>query len=88
LKAEFLDSVYLQQNAFDPVDAANTMERQVYTFKKVQEILQKDIKATDKDNARDIFFNLTALFRNWNASVWREGDFKGYEEQINQFLRS
>ncbi len=35
LKAEFMDAVYLQQNAFDEVDAYNTIERQVYTFKKV-----------------------------------------------------
>jgi V/A-type H+-transporting ATPase subunit A len=39
LKMEFLDSVYLQQNAFDPVDAYNTMERQVYTFTKVFAVL-------------------------------------------------
>ena len=88
LKAEFIDAVYLQQNAFDDVDAYNTMERQVYVFKKITEVLQKEITAQDKDDARQIFFKLTALVRNWNSSEWEGEDFKKYEEQINEFLGS
>jgi len=87
LKAEFLDSVYLQQNAFDKVDAYNTMERQSYVFKTVTQVLNKEIKAADKDDARDIFFGLTALFRNWNSSEWESEDFKKYEAEINDFLK-
>jgi V/A-type H+-transporting ATPase subunit A len=86
LKAEFLDSVYLQQNAFDPVDAANNMERQIYVYNKVYRMLKKEIVAKDKDDARDIFFRLTALFKNWNSSKWQSDDFNGYEKQINDFL--
>jgi len=86
LKAEFLDAVFLQQNAFDPVDAANNMERQVYVFNKVDQLLKMEIPAKDKDDARDIFFKLTALFRNWNSSEWQKEDFQGYEKQINEFL--
>jgi V/A-type H+-transporting ATPase subunit A len=88
LKAEFIDAVYLQQNAFDDVDAYNTMERQVYAFKKVNELLQKEITAQDKDDAREIFFRLTALLKNWNSSEWESEDFKKYEEQINEFIGS
>ncbi len=87
LKAEFLDSVYLQQNAFDAVDAYNTMERQAYSFHMVEKILKKDIAAKNKDDARDIFFRLTALFKNWNASAWQGEEFKRFESQINDFLR-
>ena len=86
LKAEFLDSVFLQQNAFDPVDAYNTMDRQVYVFTKLQEILKKEIQVKDKDEARDTFFKLTALFKNWNSSEWESDDFKAYEKQINDFI--
>ena len=88
LKAEFIDAVYLQQNAFDDVDAYNTIERQVYVFNKVYEVLQKEISAKDKDDAREIFFRLTALVKNWNSSEWESDDFKKYEEQINEFLGS
>ena len=88
LKAEFIDAVYLQQNAFDDVDAYNTMERQVYAFKKITEVLRKEITAQDKDDARQIFFRLTALVKNWNSSEWESENFKKYEEQINEFLGS
>ena len=88
LKAEFVDAVYLQQNAFDPVDAYNTIERQVRSFRKVNQILEKDIQSKDKDDARQIFFRLTALFKNWNSSEWENDEFKRYEEQIDEFLRS
>jgi len=88
LKAEFLDGVYLQQNAFDEVDAYNTMERQVYVFKVVNRLLDKEISAKDKDEARNLFFRLTSLFKNWNSSKWESVEFKDYEEQINEFLRS
>jgi V/A-type H+-transporting ATPase subunit A len=86
LKAEFLDAVYLQQNAFDKVDASNTIERQVYTFKKVAQILDKDIVAKDKDDARNIFFRLSSLVRNWNSSAWQSEEWKRFESQINEFV--
>lgn len=87
LKAEFIDAVYLQQNAFDAVDAYNTMERQIYVFKKVFQIMKKDVTAKDKDEARDIFFRLTALVRNWNSSEWESEEFGKYEKQIDEFLK-
>ena len=87
LKAEFLDSVYLQQNAFDKVDAYNTIERQVYTFSKVYQILKKDIPARDKDDARNIFFSITSTFKNWNTAPWESEEFRRFEGQIDDFLQ-
>jgi V/A-type H+-transporting ATPase subunit A len=86
LKAEFLDAVYLQQNAFDTVDAYTTIERQAHAFGKVVEILEKDIKATDKDDARSTFFRLTSLFRNWNSSAWESDNFKKLQSEIDEFI--
>jgi len=86
LKSEFVDAVYLQQNAFDKVDAFNTMERQAYSFFKVHQIHQKEIKAKDKDDARNIFFSLSALFKGWNTAAWQSQEFQRYESQINEFL--
>lgn len=88
LKAEFLDSVYLQQNAFDPVDAYNTIERQVYVFKVVDKVLKKQIKAADKEEARNIFLRLVTLFKNWNSQAFQSAEFKQFEAQINEFLGS
>ncbi len=63
------------------------MERQVYTFKKVFQRLLKDISAKDKDDAREIFFRLSSLFRNWNSSPWQGDEWKRFETQINDFLK-
>jgi V/A-type H+-transporting ATPase subunit A len=86
LKMELLDAVYMQQNAFDAVDAYNTMERQIYVFNKIDQVLHKEIQAKDKDDARNIFFRLTALIKNWNSSTWESDDFKNYEKEIHAFL--
>jgi V/A-type H+-transporting ATPase subunit A len=87
LKAEFLDAVYLQQNAFDKVDAYNTIERQVHTFSKVYQILKKDIPAGDKDEARNIFFRITSTFKNWNSAPWKGDEFRRVEGEIDDFLK-
>ena len=42
LKAEFLDAVYLQQDAFDPVDGASSAERQRHVFAVVARILEAE----------------------------------------------
>ncbi|MBU2548033.1 MAG: V-type ATP synthase subunit A [Proteobacteria bacterium] len=87
LKAEFLDSVYLQQNAFDEVDAYNAMDRQARTFLKILDILDKEFTIPDKDQARDVFFRLTALFKNWNASEWLSEAFLKIEAEIDEVLK-
>ncbi len=65
-KAEFFDNVYLQQNAFDPVDAATRKERQQFVFDKILEVVALDFDFTDKDHARRTFVKIQDLFRNLN----------------------
>ena len=88
LKAEFLDNVYLQQNGFDPVDAATGEERQKYVFSKiVNDILKRKFDFTDKDEARKFFYNLRHLFVDWNYKVWGQEDAKKEERKIDQLLK-
>src|SRR5574344_672669 len=49
LKGEFLDAVYLQQNAFSAVDAATPAERQQAMFDVVEKALFTDYKFKEKD---------------------------------------
>ncbi|NLF40559.1 V-type ATP synthase subunit A [bacterium] len=83
LKAEFLDAVYLQQDAFDTVDAATPLERQQYVFAKVSEVLRTHFDLKEKDAARRFFLELTQLFKTWNPAEWESDDFKRIEQQIN-----
>ena len=88
LKAEFLDNVYLQQNGFDPVDAATGEERQKYVFSKiVNDILKRKFDFTDKDEARKFFYNLRHLFVDWNYKVWGQEEAKKEERKIDQLLK-
>jgi len=86
LKAEFLDAVYLQQDAYDPVDAACSLERQQYVFTKVSDILQSEFTFDEKDSARTYFLALTQEFKNWNPCEWQSEQFKENEKKIDTKL--
>ncbi len=87
LKAEFLDSVYLQQNGFDKVDASTPLERQQYVFKKILWVLTGRFSFDEKDDAREYFYELRHLFIDWNYAEWGSEKFKTQEENINNFLK-
>ncbi|MCX7847117.1 MAG: V-type ATP synthase subunit A [bacterium] len=84
LKAEFLDAVYLQQDAFDKVDVATPLERQRHVFNVVLHILQTDFSFPDKDTARRFFLELTQEFKNWNPTLFQSPEFNQIEARIAQ----
>ena len=88
LKGEFLDAVYLQQNGFDPVDAATTAQRQEYVFTKiVKNVLKREFLFKTKEDARHFFYTLRHLFIDWNYKKIKSADFKSQEEKIDQALK-
>ena len=66
LKSEFLDTVYLQQNAFSEVDASTPEERQKTMFDVVEKALFTDYKFETKDDTRAFFMSLQQAFIDWN----------------------
>ena len=58
LKGEFIDEVYLQQNAYDAVDDATSEERQKYVFNVLHETLTARLKLRDKESARSFFHEI------------------------------
>ena len=72
LKAEFFDSAYLQQNAFDDVDAATSIDRQRFVFDKILEIVEADFAFENKDEARHTLQKIGSMFVNWNYARWDE----------------
>lgn len=68
-KGEFIDSVYLQQNSFDPVDAMVSVERQKLAFSVLYDILNSDFSFTDKKNVRAFFNELRQRFLDWNSTA-------------------
>ena len=76
LKADLFDNCYLQQNAFDEVDAATPAERQQLVFDKVLEVIETDFEFDTKDQARKTLVQVSDLFRNWNYAAWDSDEFK------------
>jgi V/A-type H+-transporting ATPase subunit A len=68
-KALFLDIVYLQQDAYDKVDASVSLERQRLAFSKVHALVSRDYAFADKAAVRDYFTRLTGLFKNFNYAA-------------------
>ena len=83
LKAEYLDAVYLQQNAFHDVDAATPADRQKYVFGFISRLLKTRLKFEDKEAARGFFQKLTQATRDWNQIEFESDEFKKQEEQLN-----
>ncbi len=67
-KATLLDMVYLQQDAFDPVDAAVSRERQLASFRMILTLINRDYSFKDKKEAREFFTRITGHYKNWNYS--------------------
>ncbi|RKY82692.1 V-type ATP synthase subunit A [candidate division KSB1 bacterium] len=86
LKSEFLDSVYLQQDAFDKVDASASPARQEYFAKKIDKILTSDFNFESKDEARDFFTQLRQKFIDLNYIEMGNEDFQKQEEVITEML--
>ena len=88
MKSEFLDAVYFQQNSFDEVDAAVSVERQNYVFNKVLTVLGSDFDLKDKDEARAFFNQMRQKFGDWNYIAEDSGDYKAKEKEIDELYAS
>ncbi|MFO8042673.1 MAG: V-type ATP synthase subunit A [Alkalispirochaeta sp.] len=81
-KGEFLDAVYLQQNAFDPVDAAVDVERQRHVFDLLFRILGGKLNVESKEHARSLFSQLRQKFIDYNGAEWKSDEFNSLEKEI------
>lgn len=68
LKSEYVDAVYLQQDAYHEVDAATSARRQQYVFSRIAKILRTKMSFPDKDSARKFFQRLTQITKDWNRT--------------------
>lgn len=81
-KSVLLDMVYLQQDAFDEVDAAMSGEKQQESFSLLTKIVQKKYDFKDKEEARTYFINLTGHYKNLNYTQESSPEYKELKEKI------
>ena len=87
-KSVFLDMVYLQQDAFDQVDASTTQERQKETFELMHRLVQRDYPFKDKEEGRQFFTQLTRLFKNLNYASRESSEYTAYRAQIDELVKT
>ena len=82
-KAQFLDMVYLQQDAFDDVDASCPIDRQKRSFELVCDLINRSYHFEDKAAVRDYFTRLTGLYRNLNYAAEESPTYAAFRKQID-----
>jgi V/A-type H+/Na+-transporting ATPase subunit A len=86
LKAEYIDATYLQQDAYDAVDAATSAERQRHVFSRLYSILTAGMHFGDKSTARRFFHQLTQTTRDWNRVHMDTDQFRELETRIDALV--
>ena len=87
-KGELLDSVYLQQNSFDPVDSAVLPDRQREEFNLLYEVLTADFALDSKKDVRAFFNQMRQKFLDWNSVATTDPRYSQYENEIRDLYAS
>ena len=85
LKGEFFDAVYLQQNAFEPVDAATPAARQQCVFALLEGLLAARFALRNRDEARAFFQRLRLHVLDLNRAPWESAAFAEQLRHIRAF---
>ena len=84
LKSEFMDAVYLQQNAFSDSDASTPVARQKVMFDLLEQALDAEFGFADKAAARRFFMELQQAFIDWNDKPFESEEFKAGGKAISE----
>lgn len=82
LKSEFFDSVFLQQDAFNEIDASPTQDRVAELLQQVNQIIEHKFVLSNKNQAQELFLQLVSLFKNMNITIFKSSEYKTYQEKI------
>ena len=83
-KARLVDMVFLQQDAFDKIDASMPQARQIESFDLLAELVERDFEFESTETAREFFTRLTGLYKNLNYSAPGSLEYKRYRGEIDQ----
>ena len=85
-KAEVIDFVVLQQDAFDKIDAVCPMERQQYILNLVMDICKHDYDFVDFNDVSTYFKRVINLCKQMNYAEFKSEAFNQYQQQLNDLL--
>lgn len=85
-KSEIIDYAFLQQDAFDKVDASCPIERQKYMLDLILEICDRKFVFDDWQECRTYFKNLINALRQMNYAEFKSADFDKYHAQVDKLI--
>ena len=85
-KSELIDFAFLQQDAFDAIDAVSSMERQKYMLDLILDICDKTFDFDDFESCRSFFKQIINVLKQMNYSEYQGDKFKEYQRQLSKLL--
>lgn len=86
-KAELIDFVILQQDAFDSVDASTPLKRQQYIVNKLLGICESQFTFEGFEEIGAYFKKMINLFKQMNYKEFQHDDFIALEKEIDELLK-
>ena len=85
-KSELIDFGFLQQDAFDAIDALCPIKRQKYMLNLILEICDHKFEFEDYEKCRGYFKKMINILRQMNYSEFESENFSNYRQQLTQLL--
>ena len=85
-KSELIDFAFLQQDAFDNIDALCPLDRQHYMLDLILDICGREFKFSDYEVCRKYFKQIINVLRQMNYSEFEGDKFNQYRTELDKLL--
>ncbi len=85
-KSELIDFAFLQQDAFDAIDALCPLERQKFMLDLILALCDRHFEFENFDECRSFFKDLINTLRQMNYTQFQSAEFNAYEQQLRKHL--
>jgi len=87
-KAELIDFVILQQDAFDEIDSVTPIDRQKYILDMVVDICRTEFEFENFNQVAEYFKRVIDVCRQMNYSEFKSEKFYDYRKQLDELIKS
>ena len=85
-KAELIDFIILQQDAFDEIDAVTPIVRQEAIVNRVIDICHSDFEFETFQQVIDFFKKIINICKQMNYSEFESEKYRKYEEELDKLI--
>ena len=85
-KSELIDFAFLQQDAFDAIDALTPLERQKFMLDLILALCDRSYEFDNFDECRKYFKDMINTLRQMNYTAFKSPEFMAYDQQLRTQL--